>query len=238
MSAAAFAIDYAPALPGVPTLVQTFTIPDPSAYLRTVFIEALTAAGVTVAAPAVGPNPADRLPDGYAGAARLGELVSPGYAQYARLILKVSHNFGANLSLMLHGLTKGARTIEAALAAERQVLVADYGLPADGFDFPTNGSGSPDSRATPEALLGLLRRDAPDHRRRCLLRALPALGVDGSLATVGRFPPDPTMAPAFGQVFAKTGTTIEGDTLRPRPSPAISTPRAASASPTSSMSTA
>ncbi len=44
--------------------------------------------------------------------------------------------------------------------------------------------------------------------------ALPALGVDGSLATVGRFPPDPTMAPAFGKVFAKTGTTVEGDELK------------------------
>ena len=179
------AIDYAPALPGVPTLVKTFTIPDPSAYLRTVFIAALTAAGVAVAAPAVGPNPADRLPDGYADATRLGELVSPGYAQYARLILKVSHNTGANLSLMLHGLTRGARTIDAALAAERQVLVADYGLPADGFDFPTNGSGSPDSRATPDGLLRLLEDDAPDQRLRSVLRG-PAGAGRRRLARHGR----------------------------------------------------
>ena len=56
---------------------KTFTIPDPSAYLRTVFIEALAAAGVAVAAPAVGPNPADRLPDGYADGA-------PGSASWSR----------------------------------------------------------------------------------------------------------------------------------------------------------
>ena len=115
---------------------------------------------------------------------------------------------------MLHGLTKGARTIDAALAAERQVLVADYGLPADGFDFPTNGSGSPDSRATPDALLRLLRTMRQTNGFDPFFAALPALGVDGSLATVGRFPPDPTMAPAFGKVFAKTGTTVEGDELK------------------------
>ena len=41
-------VGYVPSLPGVPTLVQTFTIADPSAYARTAFIEALAAAGVTV----------------------------------------------------------------------------------------------------------------------------------------------------------------------------------------------
>ena len=44
--------------------------------------------------------------------------------------------------------------------------------------------------------------------------ALPVLGVDGSLATVGKDPPDPDIAPAFGSVFAKTGTTLSGDTLK------------------------
>ena len=36
---------------------------------------------------------------------KVAELVSLPYAQYARLILKVSHNLGANLSLMFFGLT-------------------------------------------------------------------------------------------------------------------------------------
>ena len=38
--------------------------------------------------------------------------------------------------------------------------------------------------------------------------ALPALGVHGSLASVGRDPFDPLIATGFGKVFAKTGTTV------------------------------
>jgi D-alanyl-D-alanine carboxypeptidase/D-alanyl-D-alanine-endopeptidase (penicillin-binding protein 4) len=45
-------------------------------------------------------------------------------------------------------------------------------------------------------------------------RALPGLGVDGSLASVGRIPFNPVIAPAFGKVFAKTGTTVEGTRLK------------------------
>lgn len=209
-------VGYVPTLPGVPTLVQTFTIADPSAYLRTVFIEALAEAGVAVDAAAVGPNPADRLPavGSYAADAKVAEFVSLPYGQYARLILKVSHNLGANLSLMLHGLTEGARTRDAALAAERTALTTTYGLPGDGFDFPTNGSGSPDSRATPATVTGLLKAMQKTKVAATYFDALPILGVDGSLAAIGVEPPNAQIAPAIGKVYAKTGTTMEPGTLK------------------------
>ena len=44
--------------------------------------------------------------------------------------------------------------------------------------------------------------------------SLPSLGIDGSLATVGRAPPNAVIAPAFGRVFAKTGTTIDATGLK------------------------
>ncbi len=203
-------VDYKPPLPGVSTLVQTFTIADPSAYARTAFIEALAAEGVTVRADAVGPNPADRLPPGgaYPPESKVAELVSLPYSQYARLILKVSHNFGANLSLMLFGLTKGARTIDTALAAERKALVEDFGLSPDGFNFPTNGSGSPDSQATPATVTGLLQAMSRTPVYQQFFDAMPILGVDGSLASIGKDPPDPQIEPAIGKVYAKTGTTM------------------------------
>ena len=203
-------VGYKAPLPGVPTLVQTFAIPDPSAYLRTVFIEALAEAGVSVTAPATGLNPAAKLPaaGAYGDDAKVAELVSPPYDQYARLILKVSHNLGANLSLMLFGLTEGASTRDMALAAERTVLTGTYGLPDDGFDFPTNGSGSPDSRATPGAVTGLLHAMSGTPVAEIYADALSILGVDGSLATIGRDPPNPEIAPAIGKVYAKTGTTM------------------------------
>lgn len=212
----AIPVGYRPALPGVSRLVQTFTVADPSAYARTVLIEALRRRGVAVDAPTVGPNPARLLPArrAYPAATRVARFVSPPYSEYAKLILKVSHNYGANLSLMYAGLTTGARTRAAALAVERRTLVERYGLPADGFDFPTNGSGSPDSRATPAALMTLLRTMSTRPTFGPYFRSLPSLGVDGSLASVGRDPFDPVTATGFGKVFAKTGTTVQGTTLK------------------------
>jgi D-alanyl-D-alanine carboxypeptidase/D-alanyl-D-alanine-endopeptidase (penicillin-binding protein 4) len=207
---------YVPALPGVPTLVQTFTIADPTAYARTVFIEALAEQGVKVAAEAVGPNPAAKLPadDAYDAETKVAELVSLPYAQYARLILKVSHNLGANISLMLFGINEGARTRDTALAAERKALTGKFGIPGDAFDFPTNGSGSPDSRASAAAVTGLLKAMSRTPVYEAYFDAMPILGVDGSLATVGRDPPNPMIEPAIGKVYAKTGTTVEPGVLK------------------------
>ncbi len=209
-------VGYAPALPGVPTLVRTFAIADPSAYARTAFIEALEAEGVAVAAGATGPNPAAKLPSGssYDPATRVAELVSLPYAQYARLILKVSHNLGANMSLMLFGLTEGATTRDGALAAERAALTERFGIPGDSFDFPTNGSGSPDSQASPGAVTSLLEAMSRTPVYEAYFDAMPILGVDGSLATVGRDPPNPMIEPAIGKVYAKTGTTVEPGVLK------------------------
>jgi D-alanyl-D-alanine carboxypeptidase/D-alanyl-D-alanine-endopeptidase (penicillin-binding protein 4) len=92
--------------------------------------------------------------------------------------------------------------------------VRGYGIPADGFRFPTNGSGSPDSQATPEALMTLLVAMSRRPTFAPYFASLPSLGVDGSLATVGRAPPNAVIAPAFGHVFAKTGTTIDATGLK------------------------
>lgn len=197
-------------LSGQPDLVQTFRIEDPAAFARTAFIEALQRAGVTVAAPPVAANPAGKLPaaDAYTPEQRVAEFVSPPYVGYARLILKVSLNLGANLSLMLFGLAHGKRTIDAALAVERQTLIDRVGLQPDSFDFPTNGSGSPDSEASPRAVVRLLTEMAQSDVAELYRTALPILGVDGSLAESGRH------LPAKGHVYAKTGTTISGGALK------------------------
>ncbi len=203
-------VGYSAPLSGSPELVQTFRIEEPAAFARTAFIEALGRAGVTVAAPTVAPNPAALLPetDGYDPNAMVAEFVSAPYSGDARLILKVSLNLGANLSLMLFANERGERTIEGALAAERAELVDEIGLPADGFDFPSNGSGSPDSRATPRATVMLLRDMGASDVGALYQAALPILGVDGSLASSG------VDLPARGHVFAKTGTTLSDGALK------------------------
>jgi len=93
-------------------------------------------------------------------------------------------------------------TIENALEAERATLVNQYGLSGDGFDFPTNGSGSPDSRAAPATTVGLLTFMSGVMTFLPYFNALPILGEDGSLAEIGMD------SPAKGKVHAKTGTFL------------------------------
>lgn len=216
------AADYVPPLPGVKTLVQTFrldyptappepaalarTTPDyPAEFARTTFIEALQRAGITVTARLVGPNRSHKLwpQDSCRPYTKVAELVSAPYAPYSKLILKVSYNLGANLSLMLFGLANSVNTMPQALEEERETLIHQYGLDGDGFEFPTNGSGSPDSRASAATTVDLLtsmicRATFPSY-----FDSLPILGVDGSLAEIG------VDSPARGKVFAKTGTFLE-----------------------------
>jgi len=190
--------------------VQTFRIEQPAAYARTTLIEALRRAGVAVTAPAVAANPPTSAPakGSYLPDTRIAAFVSPPYSEYAKLVLKVSLNLGANLSLMHYGLTEGQRTVAGALAAERSALINQIGIDGDAFDFPTNGSGSPDSRATPRAVVRMLTEMARSAVAQPYLASLPVLGVDGSLASSG------VDLPARGNVYAKTGTTIMDGALK------------------------
>jgi D-alanyl-D-alanine carboxypeptidase/D-alanyl-D-alanine-endopeptidase (penicillin-binding protein 4) len=203
-------IGYRAPLSGAPTLVQTFRVEDPAAFARTALIEALARAGVAVGAPPVAPNPRDRLPasGAYAAEMRVGAFESPPYSEHARLILKVSLNLGANLSLSLFGLANGQTGIDGALAAERRALTERLGLAGESFAFPTNGSGSPDSQATPRAVVRLLTAMGQSRVAEVFHAGLPVLGVDGSLAGTG------ADSPARGFVSAKTGTTISDGMLR------------------------
>lgn len=202
----AIAADYAPPVPGVDVFVRTFTIEDPSSYARAVLIEALVAAGVTVTADPSAANPSSLLPapGSYSDDAKVATFLSPPYAEYVKLILKVSHNLGANLSLMLGGLAQGATDRDTALAAERTVLTGEFGIDGEGFSFPTNGSGSPDSEATARTIVAVLSAMQSLDAFEAYREGFPKLGVDGSLASIG------VDSPAKGKVYGKTGTMVVG----------------------------
>jgi D-alanyl-D-alanine carboxypeptidase len=91
------------------TFVDTFRIEDPASYARNAFVQTLARAGVIVRSPTTANNAPEKLPERswYSNEMRVAELVSPPYSEYAKLILKVSLNLGANLSLTLFGLTEG-----------------------------------------------------------------------------------------------------------------------------------
>ncbi len=196
--------DYKAPLIGGSSMVHTFRIEDPPTFARTALIEALQRQGVTVSAAPVVPNPTAVLPVSptYTDDTKVAAFTSPPFAQDAKLILHVSLNLGANLSLSLFGQSKDRDTIQGALANERQTLIDQYGVQGAQFDFPTNGSGSPDSQAAPRALVQMLTKMESTPVAADYLAALPVLGESGSMATTA------VDLPAKGHVFPKPGTTV------------------------------
>jgi D-alanyl-D-alanine carboxypeptidase/D-alanyl-D-alanine carboxypeptidase/D-alanyl-D-alanine-endopeptidase (penicillin-binding protein 4) len=91
----------------------------------------------------------------YQDANRVAQLVSLPYGDYARYILKVSYNIGADTSLVLFGLTQGVNDIDDALVVERDTLRDQYGIPSDEIFF-IDGSGGGDTTATNEAVTKIL----------------------------------------------------------------------------------
>ena len=209
-------VDFIPPLTDSFPLIQTFRITEPSNYARTVFIEELVKAGVTVNADAIGLNPEESLPpvNSYTEDTKVAELISLPYSEYAKLILKVSYNIGADTSLVLYGLTQGVNNIESSLDVERTTLTEDFGINGNDFDF-VDGSGggftTAKNKATTKFLEDMIQKAVfPEY-----FDALPILAEDGSLAFISDFLSDPTLAGAAGNVRAKTGTFIEG--LDPNP---------------------
>lgn len=206
-------VDYIPPLTGTLPLVQTFRITKPDIYARTVFIEALERAGVSVlnAAP-VAQNPDIFLPPegSYSNDTLLAELVSLPFSEYAKYVLKVSYNIGSDTSLILWGLSEGADNMPDALELERENLTQNIAIPGADFDF-VDGSGGGPTTATSTAILQMLEYASEQSYFPDFLAALPILGVDGSLVFSTGFESDPTLAGAKGNAFAKTGTYATGD---------------------------
>lgn len=196
---------YKSALIGNNIYVSNVRVDDPPSFARTAFIDALTRAGVTVSAPAVQTNASAALPasQSYTSANQVASFTSPPYSEFAKLILKVSLNTGANLSLMYQGVAQGVRTVDEALVTERNYLTGTLGLNGASFDFPTNGSGTPDSRATARTTATLLQTMSRSTNATVYRNALAILGTDGSLAAVGQ-----TVA-GKQNILVKSGATID-----------------------------
>lgn len=205
-------VDFIPPFTNEFPLIRTFRIVEPQNYARTVLIEQLEAAGVTVLADTVADNPVGELPpkNSYSQDDFVTSLVSLPYADYARLILKVSYNIGADTSLLLYGLTQGVDNMDEALAVEREILTTVHGIPGDEFFF-IDGSGGGETTATNPAVTKWLEIMTGPPVFDAFFDALPILGVDGSLGFVTDFESDPTLAGAAGQVHSKTGTFAAED---------------------------
>ena len=184
-------------------LLQVFFIPHPADFARTAFIEALRRAGVSVAADPVGPNPRNLLPHSrtYPASHREALRLSAPLAQIVKVILKVSANRGADLLVCLVAAKHGKRSCPAGLAY-LQKNAASLGSPPD-VTFAFDGAGSDDrDRINPIAVTTFLRRVLSQPYGSALRNALPVVGVDGTLAQLGKG------TPSAGKIQAKPGNRI------------------------------
>jgi D-alanyl-D-alanine carboxypeptidase/D-alanyl-D-alanine-endopeptidase (penicillin-binding protein 4) len=191
-------------------VLRTSNIQDPNAFGRTALIEALRRAGVTVTAPLTGLNPENQLPPGYGGDPRVAAYVSPPYSQYAKLILKVSHNLGANLALCNMATSQGKTDCFDAFPIERDFLANVAHVDPTQFQLDDGRGGDATERATPIGLAQILKYWLHTPDADAFRLSLPILGVDGSNAGTC------TDCPAKGKVFAKPGTVIGQDLLNGR----------------------
>ena len=184
-------------------LLQVFFIPNPAAFARTAFIEALRRAGVSVTASSVGPNPRKLLPRSrsYPSSRRVALRVSAPLSQTVKVILKVSANRGADLLVCLVAVKHGQRNCPDGLTY-LQRNAARLGSPPD-TTFAFDGAGSDDrDRINPIAYTTFLRRLLLQPYGSALRAALPIVGVDGTLAQLGKG------TPSVGKIQAKPGNRV------------------------------
>lgn len=187
-------------------------VEEPASWARTLFIEALRRAGVTVEASPLAANAPAKLParEAVAQLPAVATLISPPFAESARLVLKVSHNLHASTLPLLVAVKHGKRTLEDGLHLERDFLKR-AGVDVDAISFGGGAGGSPADFTTPRATVQLLRYMATRPDFAAYEDALPILAVDGSLAAAA-----PADSPARGKVKAKTGTYTVRNTLNDR----------------------
>jgi D-alanyl-D-alanine carboxypeptidase/D-alanyl-D-alanine-endopeptidase (penicillin-binding protein 4) len=189
-------------------VVRTASILDPAAFARTALIEALKRAGIAVSANAGGPNPAAKLPANgtYQGNTRVAAFVSPPFQEYTKLILKVSHNLGANLLICLLAVKAGSKDCNAGFPAIAAFLKQAH-VDQTQIALADGRGGNPVDRFTLQATSDLLRYWLGRPESAKFRQMQPILGEAGGLATIC------TNCPAKGKVFAKPGTVGYPDML-------------------------
>lgn len=190
-------------------VVNVEEVPDPAKWARTLLIEALERAKVEVTAETNADNAKDKLRErgSTEGLTQAALLTSPPFAENARLILKVSHNLHASTLPLLTATHGGKRTLADGLAIEHDYFErAKIGV--DTISFGGAAGGANADFTTPRANVALLRFLVTRPDFPVYLRALPILGVDGTLSEAVA-----ADSPARGKVEAKTGTLYWQNTM-------------------------
>ncbi|WP_111765680.1 D-alanyl-D-alanine carboxypeptidase/D-alanyl-D-alanine-endopeptidase [Nakamurella deserti] len=193
-----------------PPVVNIHAFADPARFARTAFIEALQRAGVAVTTDPLAPNPGGDLPPVAAvtALAPVAELTSLTFEQEARYVLKISYNLGAETFVCRLAVAAGSTTCSDGLARAAGIWSA-AGLDPKGAVL-IDGSGLPGNLITADNQVELQTIMASRPDAAAWRSAMPALGVDGSLALVQKD------SPARGKVVGKTGTLGAEDLFNQR----------------------
>jgi D-alanyl-D-alanine carboxypeptidase/D-alanyl-D-alanine-endopeptidase (penicillin-binding protein 4) len=187
---------------GTKDILRTFSIKDPKDFARSAFIQALREQGIAINLPK---EVQAYLPQqtAYKELKVIAEWVSPPLTEYVKLILKVSHNLGADLIPLLLAIKNGDRTFDKGMIDLGNFVVNEVKLPANAFVF-VDAAGGDGNRLTPKGQVQLLDyiREAYLKKFSIFFDALPILGIDGSLADLGK------ESLAKGKIRAKTGTGV------------------------------
>ena len=129
--------------------------------------------------------------------------VSPPLSEYTKLILKVSHNIGADLIPLLLAAQKGEKTFDVGMRALGNFVVDNVKISPDSFVF-LDGAGGDENRLTPHAEVAMLEYmyKQPPAQFKKYFDGLPVLGVDGSLADFAK------NTSAVEKARAKPGTGV------------------------------
>jgi serine-type D-Ala-D-Ala carboxypeptidase/endopeptidase (penicillin-binding protein 4) len=186
--------------------LRVAAVDDPAAFARTALIEALGRADVSVGASPTGSNSSSELPKkgSYKADDQVAAYVSPPFSEYAKLILKVSHNYGANLNVCLMAVKAGSTDCNDGFPVMK-AFFEKAGVDVEQVALADGRGGNPTDRFTPKAATDLLRYWLKQPQAEEFREMLPELGVNGGLAT------DCKDCPAKGKVFAKPGTVALPD---------------------------
>jgi D-alanyl-D-alanine carboxypeptidase/D-alanyl-D-alanine-endopeptidase (penicillin-binding protein 4) len=197
-------------VPAGKSIVDDFPVPDPKAFAQAAFTEALTDAGVAIAPPP--PANLPHVPDTtkYTDANRLAQHVSPPLSEDVYVTLKVSHNTHAGLMPLMWAVYLAHAKVDYLKAgfAKEHELLTNAGLDTSNADQQDGLGGF--AFFTPQFMVSYLAWVYKQPWYASFHRALPILGVDGTLFNIQNG------SPADGKVFAKTGTWGTNDLLNDR----------------------
>jgi D-alanyl-D-alanine carboxypeptidase/D-alanyl-D-alanine-endopeptidase (penicillin-binding protein 4) len=192
--------------------VPTWQVDDVSAFARTLLIEALERAGVTVESEPAGENPAEQLPaqGSYTPEQQVALHTSLPFSENLKLIMKTSHNQHADMLIFLLALKAGETDFESGVQAIRPIIEQAGIDPA--LVAISDGRGNVYTDLfSPHTVSDLLAYMATRDDFPVFFDSLPILGVDGTETLT--VTPD---SPVAGKSAAKSGTTVDGDLLNQR----------------------